>query len=627
MADGEKWQESDGVQPVADAFSGLEDEGEPGGIGHQPVPVVALLDEPAGPVKPHLVDGVEALAEVAPGQPCAAPGVEAPWEAADLYQPPAAPDTLAPVGPVIPGQAPAAPDTEAPAASPGQASPVQQESTDPGQAPAINASTGNAQEKSRPFLRFVTISSWVISCVLLGVVIAMVFDRGIFHDLWERMNQLWSDPSLAEPRHQPKPEPKPKGDSTATSAVARRAEPARSGAREPIWRRVGRTGGVESCSTADAVRYLSLISGDKKSQPLVDTLFGATVEHGCVRFITAQHRRKLYLAPQSDGDEGEDRSACLAKLGPKEVLVVLRYGGEQISVVYPKGPKKKERGAEPDGKGGATDALARSMVKALKKRPAFKDVEVGDAVADSWPVLTRLAACHPGNEAVGVSVPSRGRHTGLVLASVLEHLAVRTGARVQLPRTLNERHVSVRKLFKRGLVDIKGFAPTVQIRIAYATTKNFTRRRHYSRNECYLRKKPAMALGRVSEYLAHRGLGLRALDCYRPNKVQWGLWKHSPMPGFVARPSGKGSAHNHGLAIDLTLVDSRGKELDMPTEFDDFTRKANQGHRRGLRRWQIENRETLKDAMTSRRFKIMKTEWWHYRYPGRYGRRPLDIPF
>ncbi len=124
------------------------------------------------------------------------------------------------------------------------------------------------------------------------------------------------------------------------------------------------------------------------------------------------------------------------------------------------------------------------------------------------------------------------------------------------------------------LVDIKSVNLNIRHDIRYATNNNFLKKKIYSVPRCLLRSDVAQRLSRVQQDLEQMGLGLKVYDCYRPLSVTRQMWEILPDTRYVANPA-KGSRHNRGAAVDLTLVDLHtGAELEMPTAFDDFTDKA-----------------------------------------------------
>ena len=160
--------------------------------------------------------------------------------------------------------------------------------------------------------------------------------------------------------------------------------------------------------------------------------------------------------------------------------------------------------------------------------------------------------------------------------------------------------------------DIHDLDSTIIIDIRYATTNNFVQEKMYECGRCFLRPPAAKALLQAHLLLQEGGLGLKMLDCYRPLPVQQKLWDKFKNPSYVTPPS-KGSMHNRGLATDLTIVDSNGKELEMGTEFDFFGKEAHHTYLEHSDKI-LANRILLKETMASVGFGHIRTEWWHYSF-------------
>jgi zinc D-Ala-D-Ala dipeptidase len=163
------------------------------------------------------------------------------------------------------------------------------------------------------------------------------------------------------------------------------------------------------------------------------------------------------------------------------------------------------------------------------------------------------------------------------------------------------------------LVDIQTIAPDIVLDMRYATANNFLKAPVYPAARCLLRAPVAQALKAAQADLRTQGLGLKLYDCYRPLSVQSAMWKILPDSRYVANPA-TGSRHNRGAAVDLTLVDAQGKELEMPTEFDDFSELAGRDSEvmtAAARR----NVDTLTTAMERQGYTSIVTEWWHYDGP------------
>lgn len=144
----------------------------------------------------------------------------------------------------------------------------------------------------------------------------------------------------------------------------------------------------------------------------------------------------------------------------------------------------------------------------------------------------------------------------------------------------------------------------------YATTNNFLKAKVYDCAECYTRVKTAKALLNANQEFRSKGYAIKFYDCYRPNSVQYKMWDIVPNPQYVANPV-KGSIHNKGGAVDITLVNLEGEELPMGTDFDFFGKKAHHDHT-DLPQNILDNRKLLKETMEAHGFWSIRTEWWHY---------------
>ena len=160
------------------------------------------------------------------------------------------------------------------------------------------------------------------------------------------------------------------------------------------------------------------------------------------------------------------------------------------------------------------------------------------------------------------------------------------------------------------LVDATTIVPQLRLDIHYATTDNFTHDKLYAHARCLLHDAVARRLADVQRELRARGLGLVVYDCYRPLSVQKRMWALVPDERYVADPA-KGSRHNRGAAVDLALVDKRGRGLPMPSAYDEFSERAHRDFAGGT---DVEraNRALLQDVMQRHGFVGLPTEWWHF---------------
>ena len=160
------------------------------------------------------------------------------------------------------------------------------------------------------------------------------------------------------------------------------------------------------------------------------------------------------------------------------------------------------------------------------------------------------------------------------------------------------------------LVNIREVNPDILVDMRYATADNFLHRVLYKSPECFLRRSVAEKLSKANEALKAQGYGIKCWDCYRPHSVQVEMWKIMPDARYVADPK-KGSNHNRGIAVDVTLVDLKGQEMEMPTGFDDFRQVAGRDYE-DLPKAKKKNRAILRQAMEQSGFRSIRTEWWHY---------------
>ena len=161
-----------------------------------------------------------------------------------------------------------------------------------------------------------------------------------------------------------------------------------------------------------------------------------------------------------------------------------------------------------------------------------------------------------------------------------------------------------------GLTDLSKAAPGVLVDLRYATADNFFRQKFYTDTRALLRPDTAKKLAAAQTEFTERGLKLKIWDAWRPLRVQREMWKVKPDANYVADPA-RGSRHNRGAAVDVTLVDNNGQELDMGTGFDDFSPRAHLDAA-GLTDAAQKNRKLLRDVMERHGFKPLRTEWWHY---------------
>jgi D-alanyl-D-alanine dipeptidase len=167
----------------------------------------------------------------------------------------------------------------------------------------------------------------------------------------------------------------------------------------------------------------------------------------------------------------------------------------------------------------------------------------------------------------------------------------------------------------KGFTDVIALDPSIRLDIRYATTDNFTKAQIYDCPRCLLRTEAAEAVVKAHKELKKKGLGFKMFDCYRPRPYQQRLWDKVPNPDYVTPPA-KGSMHSRGAAVDLTIVDAQGKELDMGTPYDFFGPEAHSDNL-SLPAKVLNNRQLLRETLSAVGFKGIRTEWWHFSFQGR----------
>ena len=178
----------------------------------------------------------------------------------------------------------------------------------------------------------------------------------------------------------------------------------------------------------------------------------------------------------------------------------------------------------------------------------------------------------------------------------------------------------------KRMIDI-ALIPNIVLNIRYATRNNFMHKKLYpSITTTYLRLPAVKALEYIQSELNKMDLGLKIFDAYRPYSVTEKMWEPIKDDRYVANPK-KGSGHNRGIAVDLTVINLKTKEeLPMGTGFDNFSDTAHQTFK-ALPEQILQNRNLLKDAMEKYGFKSFETEWWHYSLPNAKDFEILDLGF
>lgn len=178
----------------------------------------------------------------------------------------------------------------------------------------------------------------------------------------------------------------------------------------------------------------------------------------------------------------------------------------------------------------------------------------------------------------------------------------------------------------QGLVAVKDIDNSIVQDLKYATTDNFTGKKIYPVDICLLQKETAIKLAKANEEFKKSGYKIKIWDAYRPVYVQKIFWDLVKDSRFVADPSKGGSRHNTGVAVDITLVDMNGKELKMPSKFDDFSVNAYRNNAK-MEAAAKKNMDFLTSVMKQNGFVTIDTEWWHFEDSNFAKYKIIDVKF
>ena len=159
---------------------------------------------------------------------------------------------------------------------------------------------------------------------------------------------------------------------------------------------------------------------------------------------------------------------------------------------------------------------------------------------------------------------------------------------------------------------VKKYIPDIYVELRYATENNFTGVKIYDFTEAYLRYGTVKKLAQVQKELKQQGYSLKIWDAYRPFEAQQKLWKVYPDPNYVANPANGMRRHNLGGTVDITMVAADGSIIPMPTEFDDFSLKADRDYSDIEDEDAVKNVLILQNAMENNGFTAYQGEWWDY---------------
>lgn len=159
---------------------------------------------------------------------------------------------------------------------------------------------------------------------------------------------------------------------------------------------------------------------------------------------------------------------------------------------------------------------------------------------------------------------------------------------------------------------VNKYIPDIYVELMYATDNNFTGVRIYDFTDAYLRYGTVKKLANVQKELKEQGYSLKIWDAYRPFEAQQKLWEVYPDPNYVANPANGMKKHNLGGTVDITMVAADGSVISMPTEFDDFSLKADRDYSDIEDEEAVKNVMILQNAMENNGFTGYQGEWWDY---------------
>jgi D-alanyl-D-alanine dipeptidase len=230
-------------------------------------------------------------------------------------------------------------------------------------------------------------------------------------------------------------------------------------------------------------------------------------------------------------------------------------------------------------------------------------------------------------EGRGISLSRRAVAFGLAALPLVGCASVRPDRDVQFIPA--DKAAALRPDDPKRLLELIKLDPAIRLDMRYATANNFTGRVLYDEARAFLAVPAAQGVARASKAAQADGFGLTIYDAYRPWRITKKLWDATPAgpkKEYVANPK-RGSKHNRGCAVDLTLHDLRtGQLVEMPTEFDDFSEKAHRDYMDATPA-ALTNRARLQGYLEAEGFVGLSNEWWHFDFTGWEQFPVMDIPF
>lgn len=189
--------------------------------------------------------------------------------------------------------------------------------------------------------------------------------------------------------------------------------------------------------------------------------------------------------------------------------------------------------------------------------------------------------------------------------------ATQSSEAVETPSSAVPTQTAVPEPDDTAFVRVADYIPDVIVDLKYATDKNFTGQTIYTFQDACLRYGTVKKLSAAADELRGQGYRLLIWDAFRPTSAQWKLWDVRPNAAYVSDPNKGYSSHSRGNTVDVTLAQSDGSPVEMPTDFDDFTAHADRDYS-DVAQTPAQNATLLEKVMKENGFKPYSAEWWHF---------------
>lgn len=232
-------------------------------------------------------------------------------------------------------------------------------------------------------------------------------------------------------------------------------------------------------------------------------------------------------------------------------------------------------------------------------------------------ICLAISGCRKVNDNTGSQRMSEQRPTGKQITAFPEKTDSDSKENQKKKITLKPKKEKKSELGADTMVKVLDYIPDVQVDLRYATKNNFTGKKIYDFKEAYLRYGTVLKLKKAQNRLKREKYTLLIWDAYRPVSAQYRLWNICPNPAYVANPHKGYSSHSRGNTVDITMVTYKGKKVKMPTDFDDFSEKADRDYS-DCSYEERKNARKLESIMKEEGFVPYSGEWWHFSDADKY---------